>query len=93
LATDRSETLQQPGIAVDGDDSEIECSGWLTLDTIKYIIAVETSRAGESVPSRDLIPLNGKESLTPREFNPLSDIPSELEWLANKTNPITRAQR
>ena len=37
-----------------------------------------------------LIPLDGKESLTPAEFNALSDIPSELEWLANITNPKTR---
>jgi integrase/recombinase XerD len=42
------------------------------------------------VPARDLIPLNGKESLTPAEFNALSDIPPELEWLANITNPKTR---
>jgi integrase/recombinase XerD len=42
------------------------------------------------VPSRDLIPLNGEESLTPAEFNALSDIPPELEWLANITSPKTR---
>ena len=32
----------------------------------------------------DLIPLS-KESLTPAEFNALSDISLELEWLANIT--------
>lgn len=38
----------------------------------------------------DLIPLIGKETLTPTEFNGLSDVPPELEWLANITNPKTR---
>jgi integrase/recombinase XerD len=42
------------------------------------------------VASGDLIPLVGKESLTPSEFNALSDIPPELEWLANITNAKTR---
>jgi integrase/recombinase XerD len=42
------------------------------------------------VPSRDLIPLNSKQSLTPAEFNALSDIPPEIEWLANITNQETR---
>jgi integrase/recombinase XerD len=42
------------------------------------------------VPANDLIPLKGKESLTPAEFNALSDIPPELEWLANITNAKTR---
>jgi len=41
------------------------------------------------VVTRDLVPI-GKESLTPAEFNALSDIPPELEWLANITNPKTR---
>ena len=39
--------------------------------------------------TRDLVPIS-KESLTPAEFNALSDIPPELEWLANITNPKTR---
>ena len=42
------------------------------------------------MPASDLIPLNGKESLTPAELNALSDIPPELEWLANITNAKTR---
>ncbi len=40
--------------------------------------------------SGDLIPLISKESLTPAEFSVLSDIPPEVEWLANITNPKTR---
>ena len=38
---------------------------------------------------RDLVPTS-KEALTPAEFSALSDIPPELEWLANITNPKTR---
>jgi integrase/recombinase XerD len=41
------------------------------------------------VPARDLIPIS-KESLTPAEFNAHSDIPPELEWLANISNAKTR---
>jgi hypothetical protein len=41
------------------------------------------------VPSRDLIPLNGKESLT-LQSSTLSPISPELEWLANITNTKTR---
>jgi integrase/recombinase XerD len=32
----------------------------------------------------------GKESLTPAQFGALADVPPELEWLANITNPKTR---
>ncbi len=32
----------------------------------------------------------GKEKLTPAQFSGLADIPPELEWLANITNPKTR---
>ena len=39
--------------------------------------------------TRDLVPIS-KESLTPAEFNVLSDIPPELEWLANITDSKTR---
>jgi hypothetical protein len=42
------------------------------------------------VATHDLIPLNGKESLTPAQFSALCDILPELEWLANITNPKTR---
>jgi hypothetical protein len=38
------------------------------------------------VSSRDLFPTNGSESLTPAEFNAISDIPPELEWLGNITS-------
>ena len=38
--------------------------------------------------TRDLVPIS-KETLTPAEFNAFSDIPPELEWLANITNPKT----
>jgi len=37
----------------------------------------------------DLVPI-GKEFLTPAEFQKLEDVPPELEWLANITNPKTR---
>jgi integrase/recombinase XerD len=37
----------------------------------------------------DLVPI-GKEFLTPAEFQQLEDVPPELEWLANITNPKTR---
>jgi ABC-type cobalamin/Fe3+-siderophores transport system ATPase subunit len=39
--------------------------------------------------NRDLTPLIRKDSLTPAEFNGFFDIPPELEWLANITNPKT----
>jgi integrase/recombinase XerD len=32
----------------------------------------------------------GKDSLTPTQFSDLADIPPEIEWLANITNPKTR---
>jgi site-specific recombinase XerD len=32
----------------------------------------------------------GKDSLTPAQFAQLADVPPELEWLANITNPKTR---
>jgi len=32
----------------------------------------------------------GKEKLTPAQFSGLADVPPELEWLANITNPKTR---
>lgn len=38
----------------------------------------------------DLIPLIGKQTLTPAQYSDLSDVPPELEWLANITNPKTR---
>lgn len=37
----------------------------------------------------DLIPVN-KRSLSPAQFGALADVPPELEWLANITNPKTR---
>jgi integrase/recombinase XerD len=37
----------------------------------------------------DLVPI-GKETLTPAQFSGLSDVPPELEWLANITNLKTR---
>lgn len=37
----------------------------------------------------DLIPAN-KPGLTPAQFDQLADVPPELEWLANITNPKTR---
>ena len=37
----------------------------------------------------ELVPI-GKESLTPAQFSGLSDVPPELEWLANITNAKTR---
>ena len=41
------------------------------------------------MPPRDLITIHNV-SRTPAEFNALSDIPPELEWLANITNLKTR---
>jgi integrase/recombinase XerD len=32
----------------------------------------------------------GKETLTPVEFQKLADVPPEIEWRANITNPKTR---
>jgi site-specific recombinase XerD len=37
----------------------------------------------------DLVPIS-KETLTPAQFAQLADVPPELEWLANITNPKTR---
>ncbi|HJU27665.1 MAG TPA: tyrosine-type recombinase/integrase [Candidatus Binataceae bacterium] len=37
----------------------------------------------------DLIPI-GKRALTPAQFGDLAEVPPELEWLANLTNPKTR---
>jgi site-specific recombinase XerD len=38
----------------------------------------------------DLVPLIGKQVLTPAQCENLSDVPPELEWLANITNEKTR---
>jgi integrase/recombinase XerD len=38
----------------------------------------------------ELIPIIGKETLTPAEFSALADVPPETEWLANITNLKTR---
>lgn len=37
----------------------------------------------------DLVPIS-KEALTPAGLRKLADVPPELEWLANITNPKTR---
>jgi site-specific recombinase XerD len=37
----------------------------------------------------DLVPI-GKQTLTPAQYSGLADVPPELEWLANITNPKTR---
>jgi hypothetical protein len=37
----------------------------------------------------DLIPLKNR-SLTPTQYGALADVPPEIEWLANITNPKTR---
>ena len=37
----------------------------------------------------DLVPIS-KETLTPAQFAQLADVPPELEWLANITNPKPR---
>jgi site-specific recombinase XerD len=37
----------------------------------------------------DLVPIS-KETLTPAQYRQLADVPPELEWLANITNPKTR---
>ena len=37
----------------------------------------------------DLIPAR-QSALTPAQFGQLADVPPELEWLANITNPKTR---
>ena len=37
----------------------------------------------------DLVPI-GKDSLTLAQYRQLEDVPPELEWLANITNPKTR---
>ena len=37
----------------------------------------------------DLVPV-GKQSLTRAQFGELADVPPEVEWLANITNPKTR---
>ncbi len=37
----------------------------------------------------DLVPIS-KETLTPAQFVQLADVPPEIEWLANITNPTTR---
>jgi site-specific recombinase XerD len=38
---------------------------------------------------KDLIPIK-KQSLTPAQYGALAEVPPELEWLANITNPKTR---
>ncbi len=38
----------------------------------------------------DLVPLIGKQVLTPAQYDDLSDVPPELEWLANIPNDKTR---
>jgi integrase/recombinase XerD len=38
----------------------------------------------------DLVPTIGKQTLTPAQYGDLSDVPPELEWLANITNLKTR---
>ena len=37
----------------------------------------------------DLVVIS-KQTLTPAEYSDLADVPPELEWLANVTNPRTR---
>jgi integrase/recombinase XerD len=37
----------------------------------------------------DLIPVKNR-SLTPAQYGALADVPPEIEWLANITNPKTR---
>jgi hypothetical protein len=45
------------------------------------------NNAGRWCP--DLVPI-GKQTLTPAQYSELADVPPELEWLANITNPKTR---
>src|ERR1700678_758001 len=42
-----------------------------------------------SPPMSDLVPTR-KSALTPVQFGQLADVPPEIEWLANITNPKTR---
>jgi hypothetical protein len=44
--------------------------------------------SGENKGMRGLIPVK-KSSLTPKQFEKLSDVPPEIEWLANITNEKT----
>jgi hypothetical protein len=39
--------------------------------------------------AKDLVAVN-KNSLAPAQFGDLAEVPPELEWLANLTNPKTR---
>jgi hypothetical protein len=39
--------------------------------------------------AKDLVAVE-KRALTPAQFGELADVPPELEWLANITNPHTR---
>jgi hypothetical protein len=54
------------------------------LDKIHYRVR---NNSGQAVS--DLVPIS-KETLTPAQFAQLADVPPELEWLANITNPKTR---
>jgi integrase/recombinase XerD len=57
------------------------------LDKIHY--RVRTNSNGQAVAD-ELVSINSARTLTAEQFAGLSDIPPELEWLANITNAKTR---
>ena len=46
-------------------------------------------RAWGRMMAKDLVAIE-RRALTPAQFGDLADVPPELEWLANITNPKTR---
>jgi hypothetical protein len=38
----------------------------------------------------ELVSINSERTLTPDQYRDLADVPPEVEWLANITNPKTR---
>jgi hypothetical protein len=68
---------------------------------IKYVIRLETPGEGsqgtlarrmanELVKVGNLVTPVAARVLTPAQYGDLADVPPELEWLANITNPKTR---
>ena len=48
--------------------------------------ALKHGRAWGRMMAKDLVAVE-RRALTPAQFGDLADVPSELEWLANITNP------
>jgi hypothetical protein len=73
-------------LCVLGTDSELIVED-LRLDKIHY--RVRNTNNGRAM-AKELVSFNGERILTLEQYRDLADVPPELEWLANITNPKTR---